>query len=632
MARRKNTFEIRPTKIRYQGKTMTLLVYRGRYTREDIKKQVKELSDRGFRKKYEGEIKVTLKFDDDNNRSWRSGKFTKYGDPVDVPVLEKYDEETAGVEEYDYINEFHVLLTAKLAKDRGGKSPNNSCLYDALKEVVYPKDFPWENQDQMKSYLGLGKDDMVPIDRMPMVEKALKNKYKIYVDGDYKYRPKFDADYKIYIELKDEHYELAWWFKRPAYVHGVSKTDKIPMVYEFDDVNGIVLGYTEGKRMKIRKQEFLLSKKNNDKKYVLVKKEEGKSLEETYNEFVRDAEILKKETNGMINLYRTGDNTVTVLKYFYDMLKKLILPIRISPLEAQWLENATCGAIVYSDREYKGPGYRYDFSSHYPAIMSDNKMLFPTWPPNPKTFTKEEFDKLEFYQYGIYRCKITAKTPPKMFKFNKNNYYTHITLNGAKELGMKIEIIEDGYVNALIYPRTTDGLELGETERSLVQGHNLFGPTLKSLYELKMKGIKRANLLLKAFWGKLCRRREFRTAVDLNEEHEIKETDVITNCFIQGNKFIYYAHNKDQIYDTGFARIKPFLLAKGREKIRKACPDEDLLIRSHTDSLLLKKPLKKSQYDQEKFMGALIYEGYYDELTINKKNQVIGTFHPNPKI
>src|SRR5690606_28442137 len=117
----------------------------------------------------------------------------------------------------------------------------------------------------------------------------------------------------------------------------------------------------------------------------------------THDEFVKDADILKKETDGKINMYCTGDNPTTVLKFFYDKLNSLVKAYPIETEEAQWLENATCGAIVYTDREYKGPGYRYDYSSHYPTIMADNKMLFPVCPGEWKTFTKKEFNALEFY-------------------------------------------------------------------------------------------------------------------------------------------------------------------------------------------------------------------------------------------
>ena len=70
--------------------------------------------------------------------------------------------------------------------------------------------------------------------------------------------------------------------------------------------------------------------------------------------------------------------------------------------------------------------------------------------------SKEEFDKSEYYTYGIYRIKIEKSDDEninRLFRFNNLNYYTHINITDAKKFGLKISIIEDDQANSLIYSR-----------------------------------------------------------------------------------------------------------------------------------------------------------------------------------
>lgn len=87
----------------------------------------------------------------------------------------------------------------------------------------------------------------------------------------------------------------------------------------------------------------------------------------------------------------------------------------------------------------------------------------------------------EHFQYGIYRCMI-QKITTRLFRYNKNNYYTHFDLERAKELGLKIEMIEDGENNFLHYDRC-----------KLILGRQLFGKFIDKLYPLKEQGIDGAK-------------------------------------------------------------------------------------------------------------------------------------------
>jgi len=62
----------------------------------------------------------------------------------------------------------------------------------------------------------------------------------------------------------------------------------------------------------------------------------------------------------------------------------------------------------------------------------------------------ENLDNLNYFQFGIYRCKISQENDNnnnKLFRFNPKNYYTHTSLEHAKCLGLKIELIIDSQPN-----------------------------------------------------------------------------------------------------------------------------------------------------------------------------------------
>ena len=64
-------------------------------------------------------------------------------------------------------------------------------------------------------------------------------------------------------------------------------------------------------------------------------------------------------------------------------------------------------------------------------------------------------------------------------------------------------------------------------------------------------------------------------------------------------------------YKSGWARIAPFLLAKGRSKISSLIePYQDICIRCHTDSMnLMEQPPNIVLGDK---IGDLVYEGVFN--------------------
>ena len=112
------------------------------------------------------------------------------------------------------------------------------------------------------------------------------------------------------------------------------------------------------------------------------------------------------------------------LNYFFGKVKS-IQPDEINNTEAKWIDKCSFGATTYWEM-FQGETHSYDVNSHYSNVMSKKMNSFPIREGEYKIIS-EIPDKEEF---GIYRCKITNDKPVKFFRFNEENYYTHLLTFG----------------------------------------------------------------------------------------------------------------------------------------------------------------------------------------------------------
>jgi hypothetical protein len=149
-------------------------------------------------------------------------------------------------------------------------------------------------------------------------------------------------------------------------------------------------------------------------------------------------------------------------------------PEEILQDEAEWINNSSKGALIFAE-PFEGELYKYDVKSLYPHIMKSTTLSFP--------IKRGEFliiDKFgEYIAFGIYRCKVIKsedKNINKLFRFNDKHYYTSVSLDHAKSLGLKFELIQDGKPNHLFYSR----------EKRLTF-NEVFKPFVDFMFELKDK-------------------------------------------------------------------------------------------------------------------------------------------------
>src|SRR4051794_37439203 len=129
-------------------------------------------------------------------------------------------------------------------------------------------------------------------------------------------------------------------------VWGVTKDEKTIVTHKdhfdgrvilFDGKDKIIVEYSEYRE---RRNKYLSSP------FKFIKCEEGKMLEETHADFIRDADLLKKESTGFINMYKSGSESQTALHMFFRMYPKN-LPDHLSLEESKWIQAATQGAIAW---------------------------------------------------------------------------------------------------------------------------------------------------------------------------------------------------------------------------------------------------------------------------------------------
>lgn len=395
---------------------------------------------------------------------------------------------------------------------------------------------------------------------------------------------------------------------------GISHKQRRLLVYdaEYNCYDG--KKYFRSNSDKIKKYSLTNSYRS---KYIPIYIENGKSLQHTFDDFVELANELRKDSDCIINLYKTGSYTKTALKIFFDHCNKNnICPDPISMEESRWIELSSTGAIMYANDEYEGSSYKYDVCSFYPSIMRSDKFKIPIKKGVFQKLSQEDFNerKNTFFRYGIYRAKVIdnglLKTR-KLFRFNKNNFYTTQDLRLAKRLGLKMNIIDDGYDNFLFYGK------------NCMVGTQLFKPFVDMLYGLKDKN-KKFKIILNVLWGLLCSRNikkiQYNVTREFNYDFDTEKVEIL-NQYLNDDimKIEYIYRNKP--YKYNYARVKPFLLASGRYKLVDTIFEhQESIEQIHTDGWISSQELN---IQTGIHMGDVKFEGFDEHVRIEHINKII---------
>jgi hypothetical protein len=165
----------------------------------------------------------------------------------------------------------------------------------------------------------------------------------------------------------------------------------------------------------------------------------------------------------------------------------------------------------------------------------------------------------------------------------------------------------------------------------LVNGNILFKKYVDTLFKLKQSGIPRAKAILNILWGVLCEKRtvELMYHSDMDNEVVIDDDEIITSmkpCLFNPNRTLITIQKVNSYYKTDWARIAPFILAKGRQLLSQTIePYQDSIKWMHTDGFISSEelPLKLGSN-----LGDIKFEGFCDNCTVLNKLYVKGEFKP----
>ena len=473
-------------------------------------------------------------------------------------------------------------------KQHGGiDNIHNDCFFDCLYRAVGKNSIylpvNMRTRSHMKKTLGLDRDDCIGLNEIKQIDKLLKH-HKINVCGDIKYTSKKDVNLIIKLRLYNEHYTLLGDTNRKqhatygydsaiVFTFKMNYTERTVNIY--DGQNEKCISFTEFNKMRKQSKQY---------KFLQTSKIIP-NIKAAYNLRKEQRDSLFNESNGKIDLYRYQSFGQCVLDTFRNYSKSLQEPEPISHEECVFLSNAFMGGIIYA-KEYTGQIYGYDANSMYPSKLSEFQFNFPIKPGQCITMTDAEFNSLEYYKYGIYRCVIDCRDDVKMlFRFNIKNYYTHHDLSRAKSLKLKISLICDKQPNVLLYKKS-----------DLVNGASVFAPYVNLLYLLKKNGCKPAKEMLNLLWGLLCQKNTTSKVLSREDNPIIDEHFEILSIVPEGNhesklnRFEY--QNNDILFKTNYARLGPFLTAYCRTSISRIIePFKSHIKRIHTDGFYLTKEL-----------------------------------------
>ncbi len=507
------------------------------------------------------------------------------------------------------------LLFQHSVFNKVGNGKYNDCVFEFLEQLYIPVPF---TKESLKSFCGVGRKDKILLSDFKKIESHIKYKdcrflvssddiSNSYLSGKTDYKYTFNAI------NKDGHLVISKDYN--SHSLSTSETEKSICMYHDDLIEDTkVTLYNSKGYYTISTYAFfglLRQNQNSSKCKQLFIRVKSKELHKEYEQFMKDAVIIKRESKGLINMFKTGSFYTTMLDVLYK--KTNHIEFESLPLSEQiFLHYSYIGAIMTCKKEYKGNCYKYDIRSFYGYIMSNHKNQYPFKSGSFITLSKDEFNSVEFYKFGIYRCKVLGKCD--YFVFSDNNYYTHVDLEEAKKFGLIVNIICDGQPNFLHYDKSC-----------LTSGYHLFKPLITELYNIKLKfpDCKTIKVLLTLVSGLLGERLKVSKTVNVNDELDLTSFENLTMRPFEDTIKYTGIDISSQIFKHDYARASPYINSYGRREIIHQIGKDNLcnVIRIQTDGWMLsEKP--KVEYKFSDDMGGIKFEGYYKNIRINNLNNV----------
>ena len=163
-----------------------------------------------------------------------------------------------------------------------------------------------------------------------------------------------------------------------------------------------------------------------------------------------------------------------------------------------------------------------------------------------------------------------------------------------------------------------------ERKKCLV-GTELFGDFVDLLFKMKKNGVPGAKTVISVLWGALSKKDVITLFHKVDQEVIVYDGKHIHEVEpLNDNMYKVTIKTKNKLYKSPYARIAPFLMAKGRQTLSRAMkPHLKYIKRVHTDSMLstIKLPIETSDN-----ILCLDYKGYYEQCVVENMKLPKGEF------
>jgi hypothetical protein len=316
---------------------------------------------------------------------------------------------------------------------------------------------------------------------------------------------------------------------------------------------------------------------------ALLKCAKKETIKEEYEQFLKDAKLVKEYTKGLIDYAECGfSHKQASQKLFHNMSRGIEDPEPLTELEEEWIKDSFMGSLIFGEKKELDNAICYDNNCAYGNVLQKSCFKIPV---KAGDFTQIK-ELPEILPFGIYRVIIKKSNTwnnDKLFRFNTNNKYTHTDIYVARKLGLSIELIQDGQANSLTYGAG-----------KCVTASKMFGTLIEYLYKMKLDKIPFAKHMITRLWGGLCEKNAIYKVV---KDESSNPYEIPADCKIIGIKptgkgdLITYA-KRGRYFKLNYARFAPFLTAYVRKIMADTIyPHREYVYRCHTDSILSSKPI-----------------------------------------
>lgn len=281
----------------------------------------------------------------------------------------------------------------------------------------------------------------------------------------------------------------------------------------------------------------------------------GKELLEITKEYKKDG----TKIGSFINIFNFTSFRKCLIHYFYYFSRTINKPEDVNKEEFEWLDDSCCGALMACEEDFKGELIEYDVKSFYPFLLQSQYFNVPIKKGKFKIMSNEEFEECcqkGFFPYGVYRCNIHSYNN-YCFRNNKKNKYTHFDLKSAVKLNLKIELVQDGENNVLLYDKD-----------SVLRADKIFKPYIDYFYKLRESCDGETEQFVKWFlsklWGTLCMKNQKQITTSKGLEYDENEYDIKDMTYENLDRITIKLIHKTKPFRYVWGRMKSFLLSYAR--------------------------------------------------------------------